>query len=343
MRKLQNILYVTLPEAYLALEGENVVVLENEQEVKRIPLHNLEGIITFGYTGASPALMHHCVELGVAITFLSAHGRFLCRVEGEMRGNILLRKEQYRVSDDERRSLEAAKYMVCGKLYNQRAVLLRAMRDHAIQLDCEKLRDAADKLAGAIDMTQECMTLGELRGIEGESANAYFSVFDMLILQNKQDFFWCGRSRRPPTDNVNALLSFCYSLLTHDCAAGLEAAGLDSYAGFLHRDRPGRQSLALDLMEEFRAPVCDRFVLSLINNRQVAPSGFLQKENGAVIMDDSTRREVLMAWQKRKQEVCTHPFLCEKVEWGVLPLVQAQLMARYLRGDLDAYPPFLWR
>lgn len=343
MRKLHNILYVTLPEAYLALDGENVVVLEKEKEVKRIPLHNLEGIITFGYAGASPALMHKCAGMGIALTFLSAHGRFLCRVEGENRGNILLRKEQYRVSNDESRSLEAAKYIVCGKLYNERAVLLRALRDHPMQIDCQKLRDAADRLARAIPMVRECMTLSELRGIEGEAANAYFGVFDYLILQNKKDFYWRGRCRRPPTDNVNALLSFCYSLLTHDCAAGLEAAGLDSYAGFLHRDRPGRRSLALDLMEEFRAPVCDRFVLSLINTRQVEGAGFLQKENGAVIMDDNTRRCVLAAWQKRKQEEIIHPFLGEKAEWGVLPLVQAQLLARWLRGDIDAYPPFLWR
>lgn len=343
MRKLRNILYVTLPEAYLSLEGENVIILEKEKEVKRIPLHNLEGIITFGYTGASPALMSKCTKMGIALTFLSAHGRFLCRVEGENRGNILLRKEQYRVSDDESRSLEVAKYFVCGKLCNERMVLLRALRDHAMQLDCEKVRYVADRISRAIPMAQQCITLEELRGIEGEAANAYFGVFDFLILQNKQDFFWHGRNRRPPTDNVNALLSFCYSLLTHDCASGLEAAGLDSYAGFLHRDRPGRQSLALDLMEEFRAPVCDRFVLSLINTRQVNPSGFLHKENGAVIMDDQTRRNLLVAWQKRKQEVIVHPFLGEKAEWGVLPLVQAQLLARYLRGDLDAYPPFLWR
>ncbi|MEA4833238.1 MAG: type I-C CRISPR-associated endonuclease Cas1c [Oscillospiraceae bacterium] len=343
MRKLHNILYVTHPDAYLSLDGENAVILEKDQEVKRIPLHNLEGIITFGYTGASPALMHHCAELGIALTFLSAHGRFLCRVEGEKHGNILLRKEQYRVSDDENRSLEAARYIVCGKLYNERAVLLRAMRDHSMQFDCEKISNAAERITRAITMTEKCLTLEELRGIEGEAANAYFGVFDLLILQNKNDFFWCGRTRRPPTDNVNALLSFCYSLLTHDCAAGLESAGLDSYAGFLHRDRPGRQSLALDLMEEFRAPMCDRFVLSIINTRQVNASGFLQKENSAVIMDDNTRRDVLVAWQKRKQEEIIHPFLGEKAEWGVLPLVQAQLLARYIRGDIDAYPPFLWR
>ncbi|HHT54227.1 MAG TPA: type I-C CRISPR-associated endonuclease Cas1 [Clostridiales bacterium] len=343
MVKLKNTLYVTLPEAYLSLDGENVVILEKEKEVKRIPLHNLEAIITFGYTGASPALMRHCLELGIALTFFSAQGRFLCRVEGETRGNILLRKEQYRVSDDESRSLEAAKYFVSGKLYNERTVLLRALRDHPLQLDCSMLRSAADRIARAIPMVKECMTLEELRGIEGETANAYFGVFDSLILQNKQDFFWRGRSRRPPTDNLNALLSFCYSLLMYDCASALEAVGLDSYAGFLHRDRPGRRSLALDLMEEFRAPVCDRFVLSLINTRQVDGSGFVHKENQAVIMDDNTRRTILAAWQKRKQETIVHPFLGEKAEWGVLPLVQAQLLARWLRGDLDAYPPFLWR
>lgn len=343
MRKLQNILYVTLPEAYVALDGENAVILEKEREVKRVPLHNLEGIITFGYTGASPALMRRCAELGIALSFFNESGRFLCRVEGEARGNILLRKVQYRVSDDENRSLEAARYFCCGKLYNERGVLMRAARDHSMQLDCEKIKETADRIGDAVGLVMECSSLGELRGIEGEAANAYFGVFDSLILQNKEDFYFHGRTRRPPTDNVNALLSFCYSLLAHDCASGLEAAGLDSYAGFLHRDRPGRRSLALDLMEEFRAPVCDRFVLSLINTRQVENSGFLQKENGAVIMDEDTRRAVLVAWQKRKQEELTHPFLNEKTEWGILPSVQAQLLARYLRGDLDAYPPFLWR
>ena len=339
MVKLKNTLYVTLPEAYLALDGENVIVLEKDKEVKRIPLHNLEAIITFGYTGASPALMHHCVELGIALTFFSAQGRFLCRVEGETRGNILLRKEQYRVSDDESRSLEAAKYFVSGKLYNERAVpFVRCATTIAADQYAARRRRGSH-----VHMVKECMTLEELRGIEGEAANAYFGVFDFLILQNKKDFFWRGRSRRPPTDNLNALLSFCYSLHMHECASALNAVGLDSYAGFLHRDRPGRRSLALDLMEEFRAPVCDRFVLSLINTRQVDGSGFVHKENQAVIMNDDTRRTLLAAWQKRKQEVIVHPFLGEKAEWGVLPLVQAQLLARWLRGDLDAYPAFLWR
>lgn len=343
MRKLHNTLYVTLPESYLSLEGENVVILEKDKEIKRVPLHNLEGIITFGYTGASPALMYKCSQMGIALTFSSSSGRFLCRVQGETRGNILLRKEQYRLSDDERLSLEVSKYFICGKLYNQRAVLMRALRDHSLQIDCEKVKNACDRLAEAVAAVEECMSLEELRGIEGESANAYFGVFDNLILWNKDYFYWKGRSRRPPTDNVNALLSFCYTLLVHDCAAGLEGAGLDCYAGFLHRDRPGRRSLALDMAEEFRAPVCDRFVLSLINTRQVEPNGFLQKENGAVIMEDTTRKSLLAAWQRRKQEEITHPFLGEKAEWGVLPYVQAQLLARYLRGDLNAYPPFLWR
>lgn len=343
MKILGNTLYVTTPDVYLSLDGENVVIQKSGNELKRIPLHNLEGIVAFGYTGASPALMGACAERGVALTFLTMHGRFLARVCGTQQGNVLLRKEQYRVSDSEERSAAAAKSMITGKLFNSRWVIGRAVRDHALRLDTERLGRASDLIAGAIARLQDAETLDEIRGIEGEAASCYFSVLDDLILQQKDDFFFHGRNRRPPTDNVNALVSFVYTLLTHDTASALETAGLDPYVGFLHRDRPGRISLALDLMEEFRPVLADRFVLTLINTRQVNAGGFVQKEDGAVLMDDDTRRKILVAWQEKKQETITHPLLGEKIPWGLVPYSQAMLLARYLRGDLDAYPPFLWK
>ncbi|MDR3122134.1 MAG: type I-C CRISPR-associated endonuclease Cas1c [Clostridiales bacterium] len=343
MKKLLNTLYVTLPDAYLALEGENVVVRCNEETRLRVPLHNLEGIVSFGYTGASPALMGACAEKQIALTFLTANGRFLAGLVGQERGNVVLRKTQYRHSDDEVLSARIAKNILIGKLHNSRWVLERAVRDHAARLDTEKVRRAAHMIVEAISLLREAESLDEMRGIEGEAATRYFSVFDEMILQNKDAFFFHTRNRRPPLDNVNALLSFTYTLLANDAASALSAVGLDPFVGFLHRDRPGRRSLALDLIEELRAPVADRFVLTLINMRQVEGAGFYQKENGAVIMRDETRRALLTAWQNRKQEQIVHPFLKEKIEWGVVPHAQAQLLARYLRGDLDEYPPFLWK
>lgn len=343
MRILGNTLYVTSPDAYLALEGETVVILKGESELRRIPLHNLDGIVTFGYTGASPALMGACAERGVALTFLTMHGRFLARVCGEEHGNVVLRKEQYRVSDDEGRSAEIARGMITGKLYNSRWVVERAVRDYSLRLDAEKLRAVSASLAETLRKLQSANTLEGIRGLEGEAATRYFSVLDDMILQQKEDFFFRSRNRRPPTDNVNAMVSFVYTLLAHDTAAALDSAGLDPYVGFLHRDRPGRLSLALDLMEEFRSVLADRFVLTLINTRQVRANGFIQKEDGAVLMDDETRRTILTAWQKKKQEEIKHPMLGEKMEWGLVPFSQAMLLARYLRGDIDAYPPFLWK
>lgn len=343
MRILGNTLYVTTPDAYLSLDGENVVVLKGGNELRRIPLHNLDGIIAFGYTGASPALMGACAERGVALTFLSMHGRFLARVCGTEQGNVLLRKEQYRVSDSEEKSAVVAQKIIIGKLFNSRWVINRAIRDYAMRLDTEKLKHSSDLIAGSLKRLSGAKTLDEIRGVEGEAAACYFSVFDDLILQQKECFFFRNRNRRPPTDNLNALLSFVYTLLTHDTAAALETVGLDPYVGFLHRDRPGRISLALDLMEEFRPVLADRFVLTLINTRQVNGDGFVRKEDGAVLMDDATRKKILVAWQKKKQEKITHPLLGEKMEWGLVPYSQALLLARYLRGDLDAYPPFLWK
>lgn len=343
MKKLLNTLYVTSADSYLALDGENIVVRKEEQEVIRLPLHNVESVITFGYAGASPALMRACAAQNIALCFMSASGRFLARVVGEVRGNVLLRKHQYRVSDDERQSLYIAKHMIIGKLYNSRWVIERATRDHAIRMDVEKLKKASESLKGSIEKIPDCASLEQLRGIEGESANRYFGVLDDLILQQKEDFIFSSRNRRPPLDKVNALLSFAYTLLANDVSAALEGVGLDPYVGFLHRDRPGRVSLALDVMEELRPIMADRFVLSLINKREVNKKGFAVKENGAVIMDDGTRKAFLGAWQARKQEIITHPYLEEKIQWGLLPHVQAMLLARHLRGDVDAYPPFLWK
>lgn len=343
MKKLLNTLYVTSPDTYLSLDGENVVVLKEQQEAVRIPLHNLESILAFGYTGASPALMGRCAKSGPSLTFLTAQGRFLCRVVGETNGNVTLRKTQYRISDDPTASLRLARRFILGKLYNSRWVLERATRDHSHRIDTERVKCASQQLAGSMSSINECEDLARLRGLEGEAASCYFGVLDELILQQKEDFPFSGRNRRPPLDNVNALLSFVYTLLAHDCAAALEGVGLDAYVGFLHRDRPGRISLALDLMEELRSIYADRFVISLINRREVNSKGFKQRESGAVIMDDDTRKSVLRAWQEKKQDTITHPYLEEKIEWGLVAHVQALLLARYLRGDIDDYPVFLWK
>lgn len=343
MRKLNNTLFVTTSDTYLSLDGENIVIRKENSEIRRIPLHNLEAVVTFGYTGASPALMGACAKRNIALTFLSSHGRYLARVVGETRGNVVLRKEQYRLSDSDTASTEIAKSFLIGKLFNARWVLERAVRDYPLRLDVERLKKVSQFLASAILQMKGAESLEQLRGLEGEAASQYFSVFDELILQQKESFFFHGRNKRPPLDNVNALLSFIYTLLAHDCASALETVGLDPYVGFLHRDRPGRISLALDLMEELRASMADRFVLSLINKKQINAKGFFAKENGAVIMQDDTRRMILTAWQKRKQELFLHPYLEEKLEWGLIPYVQAMLLARYIRNDIDMYPPFMWK
>ncbi|MCL2035182.1 MAG: type I-C CRISPR-associated endonuclease Cas1c [Oscillospiraceae bacterium] len=343
MKKLLNTLYVTQPDIYLSLDGENVVAKREEESVLRIPLHNLEAIVAFGYTGASPALMGACAERSIALTFLTMSGRFLASVTGIEKGNVVLRKTQYRVSDSEEGSVRIARNILTGKLHNSRWVLERAARDHELRLDTKRLKDSSYALAENIHLLNKATTLAGLRGIEGESAVRYYSVFNDLILQNKDSFIFEGRNRRPPLDRVNGLLSFVYTLLSNDVAAALSAVGLDPFVGFLHRDRPGRRSLALDVMEELRAPLADRFVLTLINNRQVNPAGFVKKENGAIIMKDETRRTVISAWQERKQDQITHPFLKEKISWGLVPHAQSLLLARHLRGDLEEYPPFLWK
>jgi CRISPR-associated protein Cas1 len=343
MRKLMNILYVTSPDAYLSLDGENAVVLVEEKEKIRVPLHNLEGIVSFGYTGASPAFMGQCAKRNIALSFLTQNGRFLARVIGESKGNVVLRREQYRIADQADRRLEIAKNCIIGKVYNSRSVINRATRDHEERIDVERFQLVSRQLKESLQLIRQAQSLEELRGYEGESASRYFSVMDGLILQQKSDFYFHNRNKRPPLDNLNAMLSFVYTLLAHDVAAALETVGLDSYVGFLHTDRPGRVSLALDMMEELRSVFADRFVISLVNKRIINGNGFEKQENGAIIMKDETKREILRNWQERKQDKIKHPFLEETMEWGLVPYTQAMLLARFIRGDMDGYPPFLWK
>jgi CRISPR-associated protein Cas1 len=336
-------LYVTNPDSYLALDGENVVIRRDDAEVFRIPLHNLEGIVTFGYTGASPALMSACAKKDISLCFMSARGHFLARVTGEVRGNVLLRKKQYSVSEDEKQSVDIARNMIAAKIYNARWIIERATRDHPMRIDVDRFKEVSERLYQSLRQLQDCGARTLLMGIEGNSAKAYFSIFDHLILQQKEDFVFSGRNKRPPLDKINAMLSFAYTLLANEVAAALETVGLDPYVGFLHSDRPGRPSLALDMMEELRPVYADRLVISLINKREIDAAGFVRQESGAVFMENDARKKILSAWQARKQEVITHPFLQEKISWGLVPYAQSMLLARYLRGDLDAYPSFFWK
>lgn len=340
MRKLLNTLYITTPEAYLARDGENVVIRVNEREIFRIPVHNIEGIVTFGYMGASPALMQLCAERNVGLSFLSAQGRFMGRVSGGVRGNVLLRRTHYRWADNPQRVIALSRLFVGGKIANSRKVVERFRREHDLGEESDVAKVSHD-LRSAKQLLHQMVSEDQIRGVEGEAANRYFSIFNQMIVAQKSDFTFQGRSRRPPKDRVNAMLSFLYTLLAHDVQSALETVGLDSYVGFLHVDRPGRPSLALDLMEEMRAYLCDRLVLSLINRKQVHAKGFTVHGEQGVVMDDDTRKVLLTAWQQRKKEEITHPFLNEKIPIGLLPYVQATLLARYMRNDLDDYPVFL--
>ncbi|WP_455716051.1 type I-C CRISPR-associated endonuclease Cas1c [Anaerosporobacter sp.] len=343
MKKLLNTLYVTKKEAYLSLDGENIVLQVKGEEVARIPLHNIESVVTFGYQGASPALMGACAQRDISLCFMTGNGRFLARVSGEVRGNVILRKQQYRISDQEVEANKIARNLIFGKVHNSKWVLERATRDYALRVDVDKVKRVSSMLSSSMREIRICTENDKLRGYEGEAASLYFSVFDELILQQKEDFYFKQRNKRPPLDNLNAMLSFVYTLLSNMVAAALETVGLDPYVGFLHTDRPGRKSLALDMMEELRSVFADRFVLTLINKKMINSSGFVKKEDGAVIMDDDTRKIILKLWQEKKQDIIKHPFLEEKIEWGLVPYVQAMLLARYIRGDLEEYPPFLWK
>lgn len=343
MRRLLNTLFVLTEDAYLTLENENIVVKRENEILGRVPLLTLENIVCFSYKGASPYLMGECAKRSIGMCFLSRHGKFLARVTGINPGNVLLRKAQYRRSEDEEASCAISRNFIVGKIFNARTVLERAKRDHPMSVDGEKIQSVSHELKIAIRMAKRAENSDILRGIEGNAASLYFSVFDGLILQNKQQFYFSSRSKRPPLGKVNAMLSFAYTLLAHDCASALESVGLDAYIGFLHCDRPGRPSLALDLMEELRAIYADRFVVTLINNRIMKPSDFDEKENGVTLLNESGRKRFLEEWQERKRDTILHPFLEEKIAWGLIPYAQALLLARMLRGDLEEYPAFLWK
>lgn len=343
MRQLLNTLFITLPDVYLSLSGENVVVIQEDQNVARYPLHNLESIILFSNMGMSPKLMEKCVEYNISVCFLTPHGRFRARLVGQSRGNVLLRKKQYSVSEDYDISLSISRNMILGKIYNEKWQIERYLRDYPLRIDTFEMKNNSEKLSDYLKFVRQVDSVESLRGYEGTAQVIYFNSFDHMILNNKEDFYFHGRNKRPPLDRINCLLSFFYTLLANDTAAALESVGLDAYVGFMHTDRPGRASLALDMMEEFRCPCVDRFVLSVVNRKQVKADDFEINENGSVIIKDDFRKDLLKEWQKRKQETLTHPFLKEKISWGLLPYVQAMLLARYLRGDLDAYPPFMWK
>lgn len=343
MKKLLNTLFVMQPDVYLSLDGDNIVLVKEQEKLARIPLHNLESVVAFGYTGASPALMRYCAERNISLVFMTMSGKFMARVIGESNGNVVLRKKQYLISEDTAASAVIARNFIIGKLYNQKWMLERMTRDYAMRIDVAMFKAVSQQLSQMMMEIRACEDLERLRGLEGQAAVAYNRLFDDMILQQKEDFFFRTRSRRPPQDRVNALLSFAYTLLANDMGAALEGVGLDSYVGFMHRDRPGRISLALDVMEELRGVYADKFVLSLINKKMLNKDDFVEKENGAVLLTDDARKTFLTAWQVKKQEKITHPYLGEKISWGLVPHVQALLLARYLRNDLDEYPPFLWK
>ena len=342
MKKLLNTLYILSEDIYLSLDGENIVAKRDGEVVARHPLHILQNVVTFSHLGASPALLGACAERQIGFAFCTPGGKFLARTCGGS-GNVLLRRTQYRVADDPAQSCQISRMMIFGKLYNARWSIERTRRDHSLRVDGEQLAAASRQIQALLPQVKEETMPERLRGLEGVGASAYFQVFDHMILGDKDAFSFQGRNRRPPLDPVNALLSFTYSLLAHDCASALESVGLDSYVGFLHRDRPGRSSLALDLMEELRPCMADRFILTLINNRVVKAGDFQKTESGAVRLDENGRAAFFKHWQEKKKEELTHPYLREKLQWGMIPYIQALLLARYLRGDIDAYPPFLWK
>ncbi len=346
MRRQLNTLYVTTDGAWLRKDGANVVMEVDGQVRARLPVHMLESLVCFGRVMVSPPLLGYCAEQGITVCFLTANGKFLARMEGPVSGNVLLRRQQYRCSDESERCCAIVRNVLLGKLYNQRVVLGRALRDHGDKLsedDVQALTQAHRRLERIADKLPLATSVDLLRGLEGEAAQSYFGVFDHLIRVEQPTLRFAGRSRRPPRDAVNALLSFLYTLVTHDCRSALEGVGLDPAVGFLHRDRPGRPSLALDLLEEFRPLLADRLALSLINRRQLCESDFQVMDGGAVLLKDEARKTVLTAYQERKREELRHTFLEEKAAIGLFPFIQAQLLARHLRGDLDAYPPFLWK
>lgn len=343
MKKIKNTLYIFTDDAYLSLENENVVIKSDGKEMGRVPLLTLESISSFSYAGASPALMGACCERGIRLSFFTPKGKFLTDCRGCNNGNIFLKKAHFKASESEKEAIKIARHFILGKVFNSRTVLERAIRDHRMRIDVGAMQAVAQHLTDVIVAIKECETLDSLRGIEGDAAASYFSVFDNMILRNKEDFHFSGRSRRPPMDRTNAMLSLFYTTLTLDCSSALLGVGLDPSAGLMHADRPGRDSLSLDLMEELRPVFVDRFVITAINNRMVQKDDFEERETGEFRLSDAARKTLYQAWQEKKQETVIHPFTKEKVPRGLIPHIQAQMLAKCLRGDLDAYPPFLWK
>ena len=343
MKRLLNTLYILSEDVYLALDGENVVALKGGVIAGRVPLHTLNSIDCFSYKGASPSLMGECVSRGIDFAFFSPRGRFLARTSGMTKGNLLLRKRQYEICADEILGREIARNMLLGKVFNARWVLERAKRDHPLQVDIERIKRRSLELSRYLQELKIADNLDRLRGIEGAAARSYYDVFNELVMANEEHFRFVDRKRRPPTDRINAMLSFGYSLLSSEYASALEGVGLDHRAGFLHADRPGRSSLALDMVEELRSVFVDRAVLSAINKRIVGPEDFDIAQDGAVHLDAKGRKAFLEVWQSKKKDVIRHPYLDEKIQWGLVPHIQALLLARFIRGDIDGYPPFLWK
>jgi CRISPR-associated protein Cas1 len=343
MKRFLNTLYITTPKTYLRKKGEAVAIIRDKKIIARIPFITIDSIVCFGNVLVSPFLLGACPKYNISVSFLDMNGKFLARSTGPVAGNVLLRKEQYRISDDKKRSAEVARYFILGKIANQRTVLNRAVRDHSEKIAVNKIESVCGRLTRILKFVEDEEDLDKLRGLEGDAAKLYFSVFSELILDQKDDFIFTGRNRRPPTDAVNAMLSYLYTILYHDTRSALECVGLDPSVGFLHQDRPGRLSLALDLVEEFRAFFADRLILSLINRKQVTISQFEKTASGAVVMNDTARRTLINAYQKRKEDIITHPYIDKKMHIAILFQVQAQLLARYIRGDIDGYPVYIWK
>lgn len=343
MKKMLNTLYIMSEDAYASLDGETVEVSFSGRNKQKIPLHTLENIISFSYKGVTPALMGKCEEYGIPICFFSPRGKYLASIGAAVKGNVYLRRIQYRYSDDKSKSLEITRNMILGKLHNSKHILLRATRDHPMQVDVNVLYATAKKVDDYIQQARIADNKESLRGLEGIAASEYFKVFNELVLREKSYFVFTERSRRPPLDRINAMLSFAYVLLANECTSALLSVGLDPYVGYFHTDRPGRRSLALDLMEEFRSVYADRFVVTMINNQVVKAEDFIIQDTGAVILKDGAKKTFISKWQERKRTEILHPFLKEKIPWGLAVYVQALLLARYLRDDLDQYPPFFWR
>lgn len=342
MHKLLNTLYVMTPNAYAHLENSTVRIDVEREKRLCIPLHHLSGLVCFGHVMVSPGLMHRLADEGKSLVLLDRGGRFKARLEGPVSGNVLLRRAQHQAADDPALTNAISRAVIAGKLRNSRTLLLRGARESADAAEAETLRKAADMLAASLRAARDADNLDRLRGIEGEAARGYFAAMNLIVKPQYRDQFQLnGRSRRPPLDRFNALLSFLYSMLMNDCRSAIEAVGLDPQIGFLHALRPGRAALALDLQEEFRSVSADRLALTLINRGQISAGDFDEREGGAVMLSESGRKTVVTAWQERKQEEISHPLLDSKIPQALLGFIQARMMARTLRGEMESYVPFL--